>query len=57
MQKAKHPSLPEHLLSQLVQKYQFHPHALNLKKVVKDLFDENPPQELAIAIDQFCMAV
>lgn len=56
MQKTKHPLLPEHRLSQLAYQYQCHPFRLNLKKVVKDLFNENPPQELATAIDQFCIA-
>lgn len=56
MKKEKHPLLPEHWLSQLTQKYQCHPLQLNLKKVVKDLFHENPPQELATVIDQFCIA-
>lgn len=56
MKKIKHPLLPEHWLSQLTQIYQCHPLQLNLKKVVKDLFNENPPQELATAVDQFCIA-
>ncbi|MGN7784745.1 hypothetical protein ACTJIJ_09470 [Niabella sp. 22666] len=56
MPKEKHPLLAEHWLSQLAYKYQCHPLQLNLKKVVKDLFRENPPQELATAVDQFCIA-
>jgi hypothetical protein len=56
MQKTKHPLLTEHWLSQLAYKYQCHPLRLNCKKVIKELFRENPPQELATAIDQFCIA-
>jgi hypothetical protein len=56
MQKTKHPLSPELMLSQLAYTYQCHPFGLNCKKVVKDLFKENPPQELATAIDQFCIA-
>ncbi len=54
--KKKHPLLPELMLSQLACKYQCHPLRLNCKKVAKDLFQENPPQELTTAIDQFCIA-
>lgn len=56
MKKTKHKLLPEHLLNQLAYQYQCYPLQINLKKVVKDLFIENPPQELATAIDQFCIA-
>ncbi|MCH5688935.1 hypothetical protein LWM68_34585 [Niabella sp. W65] len=56
MKKTKHPLLPEHWLSQLAYQYQCHPLQLNCEKVIKDLFKENPPQELATAIDQFCIA-
>ncbi|MGN7787288.1 hypothetical protein ACTJIJ_22330 [Niabella sp. 22666] len=56
MKKTKHPLLPEHWLSQLVYQYQCHPLQLNTKKVIKDLFNENPPQDLVAAIDQFCIA-
>ena len=56
MKKEKHPLLPEHWLSQLAYQYQCHPFRLNIKKVVKDLFIENPPQDLVAAIDQFCIA-
>ncbi len=56
MQKEKHSLLPEHWLSQLAYTYQCHPLQLNYKEVAKDLFNENPPQELVTAIDQLCMA-
>ncbi|MGN7784994.1 hypothetical protein ACTJIJ_10715 [Niabella sp. 22666] len=56
MKKTKHPLLSEHCLSQLAYQYQCNPLQLNCKKVVKDLFNENPPQESATAIDQFCIA-
>ncbi len=56
MKKIKHPLLPELMLSQLACKYQCHPLRLNCKKVAKELFQENPPQELATAIDRFCIA-
>lgn len=55
MKKTKHTLLPEHWLSHLVYQYQCPPLQLDLKKVVKDLFKENPPQELATAIDHFCI--
>ena len=54
--KTKHHLLPQHLLSQLANKYQCNPLGINLRKVLKNLFHENPPQELAIAIDRFCIA-
>ncbi len=56
MKKTKHPLLPGHLLNQLAYKYQCHPCKLNPNKVIEKLFKENPPQELATAIDQFCIA-
>lgn len=56
MKKTKHSLLPEHWLSQMTQKYQCHPLQLNLKKLVKDLFHENPPQEWVAALDRFCIA-
>ena len=56
MKKTKHPLSPELMLSQLAYTYQCHPLQLNCEKVIRDLFRENPPQELAAAIDQFCIA-
>jgi hypothetical protein len=56
MKKEKHSLLPEHWLSQLTQKYQCHPLRINLKKVITELFQENPPQELVTAINRFCIA-
>ena len=56
MKKEKHSLLPEHWLSQLTQKYQCHPLRINLKKVITELFQENPPQELVTAFNRFCIA-